>query len=200
MDIKHCKEEGITWESWRSNPYVRFITISTHELQTTLGRIRWNGDKNVWLPSPWGDAVMDVIEDIHNIQDTVIVEASAVMPNHVHLLTHFRIQSPQVAQSFINFCKQRFAQEMIRRRPTHQTIWEKAVFMNNVQTRLTQRAYCEELHEHHQHWKSDSLYRPYKDPFQPEIPDVNHGFRDVLGTEVKSKYTLDSEGDELLEE
>lgn len=186
MNIKKRYTGGTTWELWKSNPYMRFITISTYDLQTTLGRIRWNGDKNMWYPSPWGEAVMDVLEDIHQLQDTVIVEAHSVMPNYVHLLTHFRIQSPQVVHSFVDFCKKAFAREMMRRRPTTQTIWEKAFYFNNVQTRLTQSAYCQALQEHHQTWKYDTLYRPYKDPFDPNPPvEVNHGFRNVFGTPTK---------------
>lgn len=161
-----------TWEEWKAMPYVKFITLSTHELQTTLGRIKNTYEGIFWEPSPWGEAAMEILGSIHEIQDVMVLEEFAVMPNHIHLLAHFKRQHPQVVHGFVAFLKNILSREMQKRRPAIGPIWDKSFKAHSVQTKLAQMAYSENLSEHYLHWKYDSLNRPFKDPFSRKQEDT----------------------------
>ena len=77
------KSNRLKEHDYRSNG-AYFITIVTKQRIEALGKV----ENGVMKLSPIGEAAASCIDKIESVYPSVLVEASVIMPTHVHMLLH----------------------------------------------------------------------------------------------------------------
>ena len=148
---------------------VQFITLCTHEKQTTLGRIYKDKNGFVWQPTVWGMAAEEGLRKLKLSSQLVLIQDYVIMPNHVHLLVLYRRCNDRVVKWFISHCKHTMAQHMLKAQHTNEPIWETSYSSHYVQREHTQLALSQNIREHKTRWHYDSLNTFLPRPYSPKV-------------------------------
>ena len=82
-ELPRRKPNRLKEHDYRSNG-AYFITIVTKQRVEVLGKV----ENGIMVLSPIGESAASCIGKIEAIYPSVLLEASVVMPNHVHMLLH----------------------------------------------------------------------------------------------------------------
>ena len=146
---------------WDTLRFMQFITLSTHEYAPLLGLVRFQRHHKLWTPSPWGQAVTAGLEELRSHEGPVLSEDFVVMPNHIHLIAHFKSSDRRLSHNFVTTCKHMLASAMRAASPTTKPLWNKSFQAQTIHSQQALEALSASLCNHHERWQYDSLYVPH---------------------------------------